>query len=79
MKLVLIFLFLSFVRQTNPFAPCQTYSEGIAVMKVTIWALLATQAAALGKPKHKKPLKFSKGGTFQIAIFEDLHYGEGKL
>ena len=30
------------------------------------WPLLNTQ-----------PLRFTKDGTFQISIFEDLHYGEG--
>lgn len=24
------------------------------------------------------PLRFTAEGTFQIAVFEDLHYGEGK-
>ena len=25
------------------------------------------------------PLRFSGNGTFQIAVFEDLHYGEGEI
>lgn len=25
---------------------------------------------------HRKPLVFSKDGTFQVSIFEDLHFGE---
>lgn len=25
-----------------------------------------------------EPLRFGKDGTFQISVFEDLHYGEGK-
>ena len=27
----------------------------------------------------RRPLRFAKDGTFQISIFEDLHFGESKL
>ena len=26
-----------------------------------------------------KPLQFTEEGTFQLSIFEDLHYGEGEF
>lgn len=29
-------------------------------------------------PGLGRPLRFTKDGTFQISIFEDLHYGESK-
>ena len=28
---------------------------------------------------NPSPLRFTPEGTFQLSIFEDLHYGEGKL
>lgn len=39
---------------------------------------LAAPALALAKSQRQRPLTFSEDGTFQIAIFEDLHYGEGE-
>lgn len=27
---------------------------------------------------HRKPLVFNKDGTFQVSIFEDLHFGESR-
>ena len=35
----------------------------------------AFAAAAVAAPAHK-PLVFNADGTFQISIFEDLHFGE---
>jgi hypothetical protein len=26
---------------------------------------------------NTRPLRFTQDGTFQISVFEDLHYGEG--
>lgn len=37
------------------------------------WALHTFAAPLTTKPT----LRFAKDGTFQISIFEDLHYGEG--
>lgn len=34
-------------------------------------------AAPTKQPMNSKPLRFTSEGTFQIAIFEDLHFGEG--
>ncbi|KAH8179483.1 calcineurin-like phosphoesterase domain-containing protein [Sarocladium implicatum] len=47
-----------------------------ATLKLVTSALLAAEASALSKPKARRPLTFSEDGTFQIAIFADLHYGE---
>jgi hypothetical protein len=41
---------------------------------------LASLAAALpsqNKPRATETLRFTAEGTFQISVFEDLHYGEG--
>ena len=38
------------------------------------WALAGV--VPYGKP-FDKPLRFTENGTFQISIFEDLHFGEG--
>jgi hypothetical protein len=38
-----------------------------------------TMAAPFLTPRHTSfaPLRFTADGTFQISIFNDLHYGEG--
>jgi hypothetical protein len=38
----------------------------------TLCGLLANAAAS-----KDTPLKFSHDGTFQISVFEDLHFGDG--
>jgi hypothetical protein len=45
-----------------------------AVVVFACWALggLVPQANAFNEP-----LRFTENGTFQISIFEDLHFGEG--
>lgn len=55
-----------------------TIFKMLATLKFVALALLAVDASALSKPKVRRPLTFSQDGTFQIAIFEDLHYGECK-
>lgn len=45
-----------------------------AVVSFGYWALVE------GRPRHipfDEPLRFTENGTFQISIFEDLHFGEG--
>ncbi|MCJ1371199.1 hypothetical protein MMC20_002414 [Loxospora ochrophaea] len=34
-------------------------------------------AAPVAPTSNRNPLRFSAAGTFQLSIFEDLHYGEG--
>ena len=45
-----------------------------AVVSFGYWAF------AEGRPRYSpfdEPLRFTENGTFQISIFEDLHFGEG--
>lgn len=37
---------------------------------------LVASATALAIPQ---PLRFTKEGTFQLSVFSDLHYGEGRI
>lgn len=43
----------------------------------TVW-LMVNVAIALpaGRESSQTPLRFTDEGTFQISIFEDLHFGE---
>jgi len=68
-----------------------TYSEAVfsysfswlidllmAFFWLTVW--LASTVAGFpsrNKPRSTQTLRFTAEGTFQISIFEDLHYGEG--
>lgn len=56
--------------------------------KCTLLALLGSslQAPAVKDPLldnpaefRRKPLTFNDDGTFQVSIFEDLHFGESML
>ena len=40
------------------------------------WAISSTLP---GRSLIQEPLRFTKNGSFQITIFEDLHFGEGML
>jgi hypothetical protein len=40
----------------------------------TYWAFAGTVTF---EDSFEKPLRFTENGTFQISIFEDLHFGEG--
>ena len=44
------------------------------IVLFSCWALAGV--VPCGKP-FDKPLRFTENGTFQISIFEDLHFGEG--
>lgn len=45
---------------------------------ITNAAVAAVGAGAAALPSYTpKGLKFANDGTFQISVFEDLHYGEG--
>lgn len=45
---------------------------------ITNAAVAAIGAGAAALPSYTpKGLKFASDGTFQISVFEDLHYGEG--
>lgn len=46
---------------------------------LAIAALFAAPSLQSAVGKRFAPLKFSKNGTFQISILEDLHFGESKL
>lgn len=45
---------------------------------ISLLGTLAFVAAASAQNGPGKPLTFREDGTFRIAIFEDLHYGEGE-
>jgi hypothetical protein len=46
----------------------------LVVISFACWTLAG--AVPHVKP-FDKPLQFTENGTFQISIFEDLHFGEG--
>ena len=46
----------------------------LVVISFACWTLAGV--VPHGKP-FDKPLQFTENGTFQITIFEDLHFGEG--
>lgn len=42
-------------------------------------SLFAVAALSAFVVEAAKPLKFSADGTFQISVFEDLHFGDGEV
>ena len=85
LRVVNSFWYLAFLRTLTSVTICNIglirlhlVLRSLSGMKYSLLALWAAQAAALAKPKPQRPLSFKKDGTFQIAIFEDLHYGEGQ-
>jgi len=45
-----------------------------------IWTI-TTVGHVFGRPSsatHFRPLKFGRDGTFEITVFNDLHFGEGE-
>lgn len=58
-------IFLIFAMLFNHFAASLSLLRGIT-------ALPSGSASFL-------PLRFTKGGTFQVTVFNDLHYGEGEV
>jgi hypothetical protein len=51
--------------------------EGVAVGWVTAQAP-PKEIVGWKPPESKHVLKFGSNGRFQIAVFEDLHFGEGR-
>jgi hypothetical protein len=51
----------------------KTMALVLAVVFFACWAL----AGVSHGDTSNKPLRFTENGTFQISIFEDLHFGEG--
>ena len=53
----------------------------VKMLALTLVFILFACWALAGVVPHGKtfnePLRFTKDGTFQISIFEDLHFGEG--
>ncbi|KAI7590558.1 hypothetical protein KC316_g3321, partial [Hortaea werneckii] len=55
------------------------YIKMLCVLLAAVFLTTLTYSLPLGKDHHggdETPLRFSKDGTFQISIFEDLHFGE---
>lgn len=44
----------------------------------SLQAVLPTRCATSNSSSSSGPLKFRQDGTFQISVFEDLHFGESK-
>lgn len=44
----------------------------------SLQAVLPTRCAISNSSSSFGPLKFREDGTFQISVFEDLHFGESK-
>jgi hypothetical protein len=47
----------------------------LAVVSLAAWTLASILPR---RSVFEEPLRFTDNGTFQISIFEDLHFGEGK-
>jgi hypothetical protein len=51
----------------------------LAISLTVILSAAWTLASILPRRSvFEEPLRFTDNGTFQISIFEDLHFGEGK-
>lgn len=56
-----------------PFFVCMAFLSTLSL------ALAASQTVLGARPwHHEQQLRFTKNGTFQLAVFEDLHYGEAE-
>ena len=62
---VLLFLYICVIKREQ-ILWFLTVSTGVSAVPVVI-------------KQEFLPLRFSGNGTFQIAVFEDLHYGEGEI
>lgn len=49
----------------------------LPVTFLTVFGLVATSLSSPTKA-HQQPLRFTTNGTFQLCIFEDLHFGEAE-
>lgn len=45
----------------------------------SLQAVLPARYAASNSSSQLSPLRFREDGSFQISIFEDLHFGESKI
>lgn len=70
-------------RQSAPLVDRSLSSKMLAVLSFVfaIWFIVPSLQAAFPKRSTNGsnsfgPLRFMRDGTFQIAIFEDLHFGE---
>lgn len=50
---------------------------GALAVSITLYITWPLKAAGL--PHRDERLRFNSDGTFQISVFEDLHFGESKL
>lgn len=48
------------------------------MLLITIISLLPSLHSASALPSFRQPLRFAKDGTFQVCVFEDLHFGEAE-
>lgn len=53
--------------------------RGIVLVALSLALGTSALPEAKWRTTTEKRLQFTKNGTFQLSIFEDLHYGEGKL
>lgn len=50
----------------------------LALLFVVVLFACWTLASVVSRPSaFQEPLRFTDNGSFQISIFEDLHFGEG--
>ncbi|KAJ1335968.1 metallophosphoesterase [Microdochium nivale] len=63
----------------RPSMPSTTLTLAAVAAAILALAPAATLAAPSSSPGGSRVLKFKPDGTFQISIFEDMHYGEGKF
>lgn len=54
------------------------YPIGKAIGKMRIFTFLSLLAALSSRTSAKPTLQFTDNGTFQISVFEDLHFGEAE-
>ncbi|QRD82742.1 Metallo-dependent phosphatase-like protein [Aspergillus flavus] len=52
---------------------------GIVLVALSLALGASALPGAKSRTTTEKRLQFTKNGTFQLSVFEDLHYGEGKL
>lgn len=53
--------------------------RGIVLVALSLALGTSALPEAKWRTTTEKRLQFTKNGTFQLSIFEDLHYGEGNL
>lgn len=68
-------------KSPRPFEMSFNFSPSLLIMSLAVYLLAACVAGsqfALAAPSTTPALRFGKDGTFQLSVFEDLHFGEAE-